>query len=59
VTYVLKTRTLTGALVPCNGEHREYAEECGAHRDAALLAAVLGQDITVVEFATDRVVATY
>ncbi len=60
MSFILKTRAITGALVPFRGEHREYKMAADAHRDAELLAMVLGPDsITVVEFQTDHVLATY
>ena len=57
-TYMLKTRTITGALVPYNGEHRTYDKLTAATSDAATLWDVLGVPVSIVEFETDKLVRT-
>lgn len=55
MTYVLKTRSALGGLVPLNGEHIEYDHLCTACADAQLLSDVKGETVFVVDFATDNV----
>lgn len=55
--YVLKTRAITGALVPANGEHIEYAELDRAIADGRVLKDVLGEEVYVVDYRNDAVVA--
>jgi len=52
MSYVLKARTVDGRLAPARGEHVEYSDVHRALKDGQVLADVLGQDITVVDFAT-------
>jgi len=54
--FVLKTRAITGALVPARGEHVEYSELHRAIQDGKLLQDVLGIEVYVVDGRTDAVV---
>lgn len=55
MTIVLKTRAITGQLVPYNGEHREYTELVAALKDATLLACVNDVTVYVVDYGTDEI----
>lgn len=44
----LKTRVITGKLVPLRGEHVEYQDEARAFRDAEVYALVSGEPVYVV-----------
>lgn len=57
MTFILKTRAITGKLVPAGGEHREYSELHRALADGVVLQDVFGASVFVVDFATDVVVA--
>lgn len=53
--YLLKTRAITGALVPANGEHVEYTELHRAIQDGKVLRDVMGEEVFVVDGRTDAV----
>jgi len=50
MTYVLKTRAISGALVPLNGEHVEFDTLEGARKAAQVWAAISGDAVSVVDF---------
>lgn len=51
--YVLKSRCVLGHLVPFNGEHRPYATQENAEKDADVVATVFGTEVVVVEYNSD------
>jgi hypothetical protein len=57
MTFVLKTRAITGDLVPYRGEHIEYSTLFDAMQDAFLFHEVFGETIYVVDFARDVTVS--
>lgn len=50
MTYVLKTRAITGVLVPLNGEHIEYDDLTKARRYAQIWSAAHGETVSIVDF---------
>jgi len=52
---VLKVRAVSGALVPLNGEHVEYADLARAKRDAEVYALVSGDDVHIYDLSRDTV----
>ncbi len=48
--YVLKTRSVTGHLVPLNGEHIEYDKYERAYNDAKIWATVHNEPVSLVDF---------
>ncbi len=50
MTYVLKTRAISGALVPLNGEHIEYTDLEIARKDARVWASVSEQPVSIIDF---------
>lgn len=55
--FVIKSRAITGKLVPALGEHVEYSELHVAIKDAKVLADFRGEEYYVVDGRTDAVVA--
>ena len=58
MTFILKTRAVTGKLVPAHGEHREYGDVASAVQDAKTLADVYGEPVAIVDFVSDVTFAT-
>lgn len=54
--YILKTRAVSGRLVPLNGEHIEYDTFETAQKDAQVWAVVHDESVFIVDFAFDEVV---
>lgn len=55
MTFVLKTRAVTGDLVPARGEHREYTDLRAAFEAARAISKADDVSVYLVDFATDKV----